>query len=236
MKILIYGKEVDKIKLELLAHGFQIVESNPDAVVCYGGDGTLLHAEYTYPGVLKLPLRNSKVGKLCAAEPIGEVLRKFITGKYKIAKIPKLEFELSHKKHFALNDVIIANKKRVHAIRYVVRINEKLYAKGREIIGDGIVVATPFGSGAYYRSITDGTFSVGIGLAFNNSTESVDHVVLKDTDLIEFEITRGEAVVAADIDELGCLNVGDKLTISKSKKESAKIATFGEEFSYWAND
>ena len=39
---------------------------------------------------------------------------------------------------------------------------------------------------------------MGIGLAFNNSTEQSDHMVLKDQSVIKIRIIRGPAVIYAD--------------------------------------
>ena len=86
------------------------------------------------------------------------------------------------------------------------------------MIGDGVVVATPFGSTGYYRSITDSYFETGIGLAFNNSTEQADHVVLSEQRNIEITITRGPAQVYSDNqDEVVTIIEGEKVSIQKSK-------------------
>jgi NAD+ kinase len=85
------------------------------------------------------------------------------------------------------------------------------------------VAATPFGSSAYYRSITHSLFQVGIGLAFNNSTEPVDHMVLREDSLIEVTILRGPAIVAVDNNpERVSLLEGDTFLVRKSS-EPARI-------------
>jgi NAD+ kinase len=87
---------------------------------------------------------------------------------------------------------------------------------GHEIVGDGVVVSTPFGSTAYYRSITRGIFHLGIGLAFNNSIEQVDHLVLREDATIRVRITRGPAVVVADNHpDLIALDEEEEVTIRK---------------------
>jgi NAD kinase len=116
-----------------------------------------------------------------------------------------------------MNDIILHNKDSRHAIRYNLKVNEK--PLGKEIIGDGIIVATPYGSTAYYRSITDSYFELGIGLAFNNSTEQSDHVVLKEDSVVSVTIARGDALVYADNqqDEID-VTEGSEITIRKSKE------------------
>jgi NAD+ kinase len=180
-----------------------------------------MHSEASYPGIPKIILRNSRICKSCSPFENGEVLQKIKSGKYKIEKFWKIAGKVRGKKIIALNDITIHNGDPRHAIRYKFAVNGKQI--GHEIIGDGVVVATPFGSTGYYRSITDSFFEVGLGLAFNNSTEQADHMVLREDSKIELEITRGPAVAFADNqEEKITLEVGDKITLEKSA-EVAKI-------------
>lgn len=198
-------------------NGFEIVENDPEFVISYGGDGTLMRSEQAYPGTPKILLKNSAICKKCSQLSNKEVLEKVRSGSYAIEKLIKLEVEARGKSLTALNDVIIHNKDPRNAIRYNISVNSKPFAK--EIIGDGIVVATPFGSTGYYRSITDSFFEIGIGLAFNNSIEQSDHMVLKEDAVIELTVTRGPAEVYADNNELFIeLNPGDKVTVRKSSE------------------
>ena len=81
-------------------------------------------------------------------------------------------------------------------MRYDVRIDGELY--GQEIVGDGVGVSTVHGSTAYYRSITHSIFRTGIGLAFSNSTELVNHLVLPEDSVINIKIIRGPGELTAD--------------------------------------
>lgn len=224
-KVIIYGADKEKISNLVLKYDFEIVEKNPDFVISYGGDGTVMHSEAEYPGIPKIILRNSRVCKLCSVLENEDVLEKIKSGNYKIEDYWKLVCEANGKKLFAINDITVHNSDPRHAIRYKFSINEKLI--GHEIIGDGVVVATPFGSSGYYRSITDSFFEIGIGLAFNNSTEQSDHMVLKEDSKIKLEITRGPALVFADNQEDKImLNVGDSVTLEKSS-QVAKMVRVG---------
>ena len=87
----------------------------------------------------------------------------------------------------------------------------------------GVIVATPFGSTAYYHSITRKSFDKGIGVAFNNPTKPVNHLVLKEDSKVEIELVRGEASFATDNDsEILDLIEGQLIKIKKAK-ETAKI-------------
>ena len=92
------------------------------------------------------------------------------------------------------------------------------------LIGDGIVVATPFGATGYYYSITQQTFKKGIGLAFNNMTRPINHLVLKENAKIKVKILRSDTTVASDNDP-HVINIkeGDEVEIRKSDKISRII-------------
>jgi len=66
MKVLLTGKNSQDIENLLKSLGFEMVKSNPDVIISFGGDGTLLSAEREYPGVPKLPIRNSQFCHKCA--------------------------------------------------------------------------------------------------------------------------------------------------------------------------
>ena len=215
--VLISGYHDDEIRIMLEHAGFSVVDANPDIVVSYGGDGTLMRAEAAWPGVPKLILKGSSICKLCNAFPNEEVLRRVAAGEYHIRDVWKLEAVAGAVTMIGLNDIVIHNEDPRRAIRYRLAIAGQGDA-GHEIIGDGIVVATPFGSTGYYRSITHSFFELGLGLAFNNSTERFDHMVLRDDAVITATILRGPALVYADNHVGGmALREGDSVTIRRSE-------------------
>ncbi|MEK7077779.1 MAG: hypothetical protein AAB928_01645 [Patescibacteria group bacterium] len=219
MKLLIVGRKPQEAAALLKKHGgaFRIVNTNPEAVVSYGGDGTLMESEYRYPGVPKLYLRNSRIGKLGHHKDNAAIIDHLAKGEYVISEHIKLEVSKSKKTLTGLNDIVVHNKDPRHAIRYTVSLNGDLM--GGEIIGDGVVLATPLGSTGYYRSITDSYFESGIGLAFNNSTEQSDHIVLGENRVVTIEITRGPAVCYADNQKKFLeLKEGDAVRVEKSSQ------------------
>jgi len=224
MKVTIFGNKKEEVKGLLEKHNFEIVEEEADFIVSYGGDGTLMQSEHLFPGIPKIILKNSAICKMCYGIENNRALELVKDKKYKIEDLIKIKIEANNKTLTALNDVTIHNADPRHAVRYHLLVNGKKI--GGQIIGDGVVVATPFGSTAYYRSITDSYFEVGIGVAFNNSTEQSDHIVLKEDSVIEMEIVRGPAVAYADNQKEKIeINTGDRIKISKAS-ESAKIVRF----------
>lgn len=221
MKLLIYGNNTEEIKKLAEKTGFEIVDRSPEIVGSYGGDGTFMMAEHDFPGVPKFLLKGSRVCKLCSKFSNEEVLKKIASGKYREKEQMKIEAKTKSEKIVGLNEIIVHNSDPRRAIRYEIIIDgEKMH---NEIIGDGVAVSTPIGSTGYYRSITDSFFQVGIGVAFNNSTEQSDHMVLKEDSKIKVKILRGPAIVYADNgNEEIMLKEGDEIFISKSD-EKAKI-------------
>ncbi len=234
MKVLLYGNNSGQLVDLLADFSLELVSSSPDVIISYGGDGTFIMSERDFPGIPKVMIRDSKICKKCTNLPIEETLERLSKNDFIENTVIKLETTFKGKRYVSINDVIISHANPAAAIRYNILINDIPYLNGKEIIGDGIVLATPFGSGAYYRSITDGVFSVGIGLAFNNSTEQTDHIIIKETDEIRFVLTRGEAILASPAYEPQKINEGDEIHI-KASEDTGKILTFGEEFKYWAH-
>ncbi|MES3004806.1 MAG: hypothetical protein V4690_01685 [Patescibacteria group bacterium] len=218
MKVIIFGDEKEKIEKTVVECGFEIVETEPDFIVTFGGDGTIVRAEAAYPGIPKIVLKNSLVCKKCSKYSNEEVLKKVKAGEYRKEEMFKIEATLGNKTLYAMGEIILHNEDPRHAVRYTVSVNDEQI--GDTIIGDGIVVATPFGSTGYYRSITDSYFELGIGLAFNNSTEQSDHVVIKEDSVIKLSLSRGPAMIYADNQKESIeLKEGEHIEIKKSNQK-----------------
>lgn len=213
-RVLVLGRDIDPVTEVVAASGLTVVERDPDVVLTWGGDGVLLGSEREWPGVPKLPLRNSRHGKRCTPHEIQEALARLLAGDLPVSRWTKVEGETGGMTLVGLNDVLVHNSRPTSSVRYRVWIDGKEF--GDEIVGDGVVLASAFGSTAYYRSITGSTFHLGLGLAFNNSTEPVDHLVLPAETRITVRITRGPALLAADNDpRLVEMNEGDEVELRR---------------------
>lgn len=209
MKVLLHGKNSKNVEPIVKSLGFNIVTSNPEVILSFGGDGTLLSAERLYPGIPKLPLRNSQICNKCPDHEDEVVLKKLIAGKLKLKEYRKLETSLLYKSIFALNDFVVRNFSPIHAIRF--QVNDKF------LIGDGIVISTPFGSTGYFSSVAGQTFKDGFGLAFNNITEKSPPIFLKEKDSITFNLIRGQATLSFD-------NSPDIFTIDETSQLVFKLS------------
>lgn len=203
MKVLLHGKNSKNIAGLVQSLGFEIVTENPDVVISYGGDGTLLSSEREYPGIPKLPIRNSQLCNKCTNHADEHLLSQFLKNKLQLKEYKKLHTSIYGKDLYALNDFVVRNSDPTHTIRFRIQLPSSFPRKRKSIynallIGDGIVVATPFGSSGYFKSITGQTFEQGFGFAFNNTTQKIAHLLLKENDLINFQLIRGKALLSYD--------------------------------------
>jgi len=212
MRIAVESRRENNIAEILKRLGHKVVKWKPELVVAFGGDGTFLRAERNYPNVPKVFIYSSKTCKSCCVNDVEKILQK-IPG-FKFREEMKLEAEIKGKRIFALNEINI-HYNPPRALRFDVHVNGKLVAENA--IGDGVVVATPFGSTAYFHSITQRKFTKGIGIAFNNLTKKMRSIVAKENSEIEVVVKREPGIVAWD----DCLKTipikeGDVIKIRKS--------------------
>lgn len=201
-----------------------ITKKNPKAIICYGGDGTLLYAERHYPGKLKVMIRKSQVCNKCLNQTKHNILQALEKNQFKEHKHYLLEARIGNKRIYGLNDILVAHEKMNTALRFKIYLNDIQY--GHEILGDGVLVSTPFGSTGYYQSITRSNFQEGLGIAFNNSVNVLGHLVVKDKNIIKIKVTRGPACIFPDnVKKSVMAETGKKITIQKSKRYS-KLAIF----------
>lgn len=196
MKIKLVGKNLDDIRPLLEKFGFEEVERDFSLVIAHGGDGALLGAEREFPGIPKLPIRDARTAPLCPEHRCDLQLAAFREGRTPQQELPKVAGRVRSREVTALNDVFLHNLDHSSALRYRVWIDGELYAN--EVVGDGVGLSSVHGSTAYYRSITHSVFRVGIGLAFSNSTEEVNHLVLSSRSRVEIEVVRGPGILIAD--------------------------------------
>src|SRR5262245_55768173 len=169
-------------------------EEHPQVVLCYGGDGTFLSAERTFPGIPKLLLRNSKIGKLCENATLESALTALKERRFRIEVCAKLKATVRGRELIGVNDIVVRNTLPTYALRFRLVVGNRYYLD--ELIGDGIVVATAFGSSAYFYSIARQTFSRGLGIAFNNMTNHTDPLLLAGHERLQLTVNGRQATVA----------------------------------------
>jgi len=214
-RVAVFGEDLATARAAVRAAGLALVRVRPDVVLCHGGDGTLLRAERALPGVPKVPARVARVSRLCPEHELPRILDGLAREALPVERLEKIALTLGGTRSLAVNDVVMRNHRVTSAVRFRLTIDGQ--PSGDEITGDGVVFATPYGSTAYYRAITRGAVRSGIGVAFNNSTEQVEHIVVSGDVRIDVTITRGPADVVYDNDdEVTVLEDGDVFSVERS--------------------
>jgi NAD+ kinase len=217
-RVLVVSRQgTSKIRDALAAEGFKVVEGNPDFIVCYGGDGTVLFSERRYPEVPKLIIKTSPVCRKFdyTMDELKNVLPKIREGNYCLHKKMKLEAEAKGERLVGLNEIQIHPKLPIHAVRFSLSVDGK---KRENLVGDGVIVATPFGSTGYYKATGGKRFTEGIGISFNNLHNSnMESFVVPEDSAVKLTVSRGPAWLVADNNEnLIELQAEDAVTIRKS--------------------
>ena len=140
-----YKKEAKKIIkiLKKLNMNFEIcksVKARFDVIIVVGGDGTFFKAAKEYPNAALLSIKRLNY-------PVSVALEKLGKGKYIIERAVRLEVKYKKFKAWGINDISVLRDDEC-ASRFRVFVDGK-DAFGDEIIGDGVIVATPYGSTAY---------------------------------------------------------------------------------------
>lgn len=185
----------------LVQNGFRIVDSDPDFILCYGGDGTILFAERKLPQIPKLIIKKSEICRKCdyAFHDLAKILRKIINREFIITKKMKLEVTFEQKRLIGLNEIQVHTKLPIQAIRFSLAVDSREF---KDLIGDGVVVATPFGSTGYYQSTGGREFKKGIGVSFNNlHNKRIKSFIAPDDAEIKVTVNRGQAWISADNNE-----------------------------------
>jgi NAD+ kinase len=215
--LVVFRRDPSEVKNALAKAGFELVEENPDFVVCYGGDGTVLFSERKFPGVPKLIIKTSRACRMYdyALDDLNTLLSKIKAGNYRLHSEMKLEAEAKGKKLVGLNEIQVHLKLPIYAVRFSLSADGKEY---NNLIGDGVIVATPFGSTGYYAATGGKPFKKGIGVSFNNlHNRKVESFVVPEDTVVKLAVSRGPAWLLADNNEEFIeLDAGDAMSVRKS--------------------
>ena len=217
MKLALFSKTKadDQFKKEIENYGFKYSENNPDIVISLGGDGTYLRSERKFSGIPKLIVRYNSICKKSEINNLNKALKKLKKGKYKIKNNIKLETKIRRKKITCVNEFSIRNRYATTALRFYVWIDDK---RSDEIIADGVVVSTPFGSTGYYKSMGGKKIDKGIGIGFNNPTKTMKHLITSENSKVQIKVLRGDAVFNTDNNpQVILLQKSEIIKIRKSK-------------------
>ena len=208
---------------------------NADLVICFGGDGTILHmAKFaTRHGVPILGVNIGTMGFIAELESTElHLLSKLASGEYTVDRRMMLDVTVQRERDIifhdiSLNDVVITKS----AVARIVNLSVSCDGvQAMEFAGDGVIVATPTGSTAYSLS-TGGPImepeAEGILItpicAHDMTSRSI---VASQQRKISVELTknpRRNAYLSVDGGKSLKMNMGDVATIKKSDKQTKLI-------------
>ncbi|MDP6604890.1 MAG: NAD(+)/NADH kinase [Dehalococcoidia bacterium] len=221
----------------------ELAEQTPgsDALICVGGDGTVLHASEVaaQAGTPLFGVRIGRLGFLCEvteaeAEP---AIDSVLSGEARRERRSMVQARLNKDEPVhALNDVVIGRRGVGHTISVGARINGELVAEYR---GDAVIVATATGSTGY-------ALSVGGPILHPSSADMVlipvaphlsraNALVLPAAAAVELEVARGfEAVMTVDGQVEQPVPDGAVVHVSRSPR-SVDFLRLGEQDGFYSH-
>ena len=199
-----------------------------DAVVCFGGDGTILHMAKaaTRQGVPVLGVNIGTMGFMAELESTElEMLSRLAQDQYSVDERMMLDVTVHRDRDIifhdiCLNDVVITKGAVARIVHLAVRCDG---VQAMECGGDGIIVSTPTGSTAYSLSaggpiVEPEAHSILVTPICAHDVASRGFVA-SDKRIITVELTRNarrNAFLSVDGGKALRMNMGDVATVKKS--------------------
>ena len=208
---------------------------NTDLVICFGGDGTILHMAKTATRN-EVPILGVNIGTMgfMAELEAGEIgkLAQLAKGDYTIDKRMMLDVTVRRDKDIifhdiCLNDVVVTKGAIARIVNLYVRCDDQ---PALECGGDGVILATPTGSTAYNLSaggpiVEPGAKNILITPICAHDMVSRGLVVDQDR-VVTVGLTknmRRNAFLSVDGGKAVRMNMGDVATVHKSSMETRLV-------------
>lgn len=237
--------EVDKsydLPRDLTFHRLDREIQNADFVICFGGDGTILHMAKTATRY-NVPILGVNIGNMGFMAELESTeldqLARLATGDYTIDTRMMLDVTVQRDRSIiyhdmCLNDAVVTKG----AVARIVHLSVACDGiQSMEYGGDGVIVATPTGSTGY--NLSAGGPIVEPDAQSILITPICAHdllsrcIVASPERVITLELTRNarrNAFLSVDGGKAIKLNMGDVTTIRKSQKQTRMIRLNGRSF------
>lgn len=230
--------EVDRsyeLPRDLRFHKLDRELGNADGVICFGGDGTILHMAKTATR-RGLPILGVNIGTMgfMAELESGELdkLAKLVAGEFSLDKRMMLDVTVQRDRDIifhdiCLNDVVITKGAVARIVHLSVHCDN---VQAMECSGDGVIIATPTGSTAYNISaggpIVEPEAKNIIITPICSHDVGTRCIVTSDKRVITTQIVRNarrNAFLSVDGGKSLRLNMGDVTIVKKSNLETKLI-------------
>ena len=230
--------EVDRsyeLPRDLRFHKLDRELNNADGVICFGGDGTILHMAKTATR-RGLPILGVNIGTMgfMAELESGELdkLAQLVTGEYTLDRRMMLDVTVQRDRDIifhdiCLNDVVITKGAVARIVHLSVHCDD---VQAMECSGDGVIISTPTGSTAYNISaggpIVEPEAKNIIITPICSHDVGTRCIVTSDKRVITTHIVRNSrrnAFLSVDGGKSMRLNMGDETIVRKSNLETKLI-------------
>ena len=230
--------EVDRsyeLPRDLRFHKLDRELNNADGVICFGGDGTILHMAKTATR-RGLPILGVNIGTMgfMAELESGELdkLAQLVTGEYSLDRRMMLDVTVQRDRDIifhdiCLNDVVITKGAVARIVHLSVHCDD---VQAMECSGDGVIISTPTGSTAYNISaggpIVEPEAKNIIITPICSHDVGTRCIVTSDKRVITTHIVRNSrrnAFLSVDGGKSLRLNMGDETIVRKSNLETKLI-------------
>ena len=209
--------------------------ANADGVICFGGDGTILHMAKAATR-RNLPILGVNIGTMGFMAELESAeldqLSRLVTGEYTLDKRMMLDVTVQRDRDIifhdiCLNDVVITKGAVARIVHLAVKCDN---VQAMECSGDGVIISTPTGSTAY--NISAGGPIVEPDAKNIIITPICSHdvgarcIVASDRRVISTQIVRNarrNAFLSVDGGKAFRLNMGDVAIAKKSNLETKLI-------------
>ena len=209
--------------------------THADGVICFGGDGTILHMAKTATrrGLPILGVNIGTMGFMAELENTElDKLSRLVTGEYTLDKRMMLDVTVQRDRDIifhdiCLNDVVITKGAVARIVHLAVKCDD---VQAMECSGDGVIISTPTGSTAYNISaggpIVEPEAKNIIITPICSHDVGTRCIVTSDKRVITTHIVRNSrrnAFLSVDGGKSMRLNMGDETIVRKSNLETKLI-------------
>lgn len=121
-------------------------EMQVDAIICIGGDGSILRVARTRPDLPILSVNKGRKGFMTEIHPndVSSKIKEFLTGRFVLEEHTKIDAFLKTKYlGSCINECVITSTDLLKTIDFQLFVDEMLTSRS---LADGIIISTPIGS------------------------------------------------------------------------------------------
>ncbi len=220
---------------ELTFHNLNEELRTADLLICFGGDGTILHSSKaaTYHGIPVLGVNIGTMGFMAELEAGElELLRRLASGDYQIERRMMLSVEVFHEgqpiySDTALNDVALTKGAVARVIQLEVLCDG---VRAYSFSGDGVLVCTPTGSTAYSMSaggpiVEPAAHNIIVTPICAHTASARPFVTARDREITVRvgKTGRKNAFLSADGGRAVRISLGDTIRIRRARQETRLV-------------